>query len=321
MTRTDIHRPSVIDPEDYEFVAMECVPSAFDGDIEACYAQQEARQRIRAHMAHTGGAYSHHQHGGNCMVCGCANMIYSCLFYHEKTNTYIRTGQDCAEKMDMGDPAAFNIFRSAVLDWREAKAGQRKAVAVLTEKGLIRAWEIRSDYEKHWDDRKPLVDVIDDLYKAGRLDTPEHIQALRDLREYDLRWQAASTIYDIVGKLIKYGSISDKAMDFLRTLIDRHDRAPQIAAEREAERAGAANCPTGRTVVTGTVLKVEEHESSFGVTLKMTVKAKEGFIVWVSVPAGMSVERGSEVRFKATLTPSDRDPKFGFGKVPKAVTA
>jgi hypothetical protein len=47
--------------------------------------------------------------------------------------------------------------------------------------------------------------------------------------------------------------------------------------------------------------------------------ALQGFIVWVTMPSGMSADRGDKVAFKATLTPSDNDPKFAFGKRPSTV--
>jgi hypothetical protein len=52
---------------------------------------------------------------------------------------------------------------------------------------------------------------------------------------------------------------------------------------------------------------------------KMTVKADEGFIVSVTMPSGMTAQHGDKVAFKATLTPSDNDPKFAFGKRPTMV--
>jgi hypothetical protein len=135
----------------------------------------------------------------------------------------------------------------------------------------------------------------------------------------DARWSDAFVISDIVGKLIKYGSISDAQVNLLRIKVQRHDnyeaRQQKFAAEREA----AAPCPKGRVKVSGTVLKVAAYDSQFGTTMKMTVKAQEGFVVFVSVPSSIPVpERGSAVNFVATITPSDNDPKFGFGKRPVA---
>ncbi len=45
----------------------------------------------------------------------------------------------------------------------------------------------------------------------------------------------------------------------------------------------------------------------------MTVTKQEDGETWTEQ---ISIERGDRVRFTATLTPSDRDPKFGFYKRP-----
>ncbi|MCP4994759.1 MAG: hypothetical protein GY934_13410 [Gammaproteobacteria bacterium] len=67
--RRDIHRPSAINVEDYEFVALECIKIEFFGDCEL------------ARRERTGGKWSSHAHGGNCHICG-AWMGYSVAFYH-----------------------------------------------------------------------------------------------------------------------------------------------------------------------------------------------------------------------------------------------
>jgi hypothetical protein len=51
----------------------------------------------------------------------------------------------------------------------------------------------------------------------------------------------------------------------------------------------------------------------------MTVKSKEGWLCWGSVPTGVTVEKDCKVVFIATLTPSEDDPKFGFFKCPKLI--
>jgi hypothetical protein len=37
-------------------------------------------------------------------------------------------------------------------------------------------------------------------------------------------------------------------------------------------------------------------------------------MVWCTVPSGATAEKGSTIKFTVTLTPSDTDKKFGFGK-------
>jgi hypothetical protein len=53
--RPDVHRPSEIVPNDYEFVACEHVRGE---DFDNALFGQSERQRIHAHMTRTGGHYS-----------------------------------------------------------------------------------------------------------------------------------------------------------------------------------------------------------------------------------------------------------------------
>ncbi|MFZ0708717.1 MAG: hypothetical protein WAM53_01625, partial [Terrimicrobiaceae bacterium] len=163
--RTDIHRPSAIIPADYEFVACELVPGPFGAPM----ALLPERERIRKHMEATGGTYSRHEHGGNCHICGSVNLIYSLLYYHAKSNSYIRMGDDCAQKLEFGGTRELNIFRKAVREEMEIAKGKGKAQRILTESGLDRAWAI--------------FESTTAGYEEG-------------------------IIRDIVGKLVKYGSIS-----------------------------------------------------------------------------------------------------------------
>src|SRR5882672_4280684 len=99
MARNDIHRPSQIEHLDYEFVCNEVIKMEGLGD--AIFMMDE-RKRKAAHFARTGGKYADHEHGGNCHVCGAA-AIYTVLFYHSKSNSYVRTGGDCADKLGYGE--------------------------------------------------------------------------------------------------------------------------------------------------------------------------------------------------------------------------
>ena len=78
--RTDVHAPSRINPEDYEWVGIEYKKQ--DGDpLGDAMELKWMREQIERHMKKTGGDYSNHEHGGNCHVCG-AHCIYTVLFYH-----------------------------------------------------------------------------------------------------------------------------------------------------------------------------------------------------------------------------------------------
>lgn len=112
-------------------------------------------------------------------------------------------------------------------------------------------------------------------------------------------------ILDLRAKLREYGSLSAKQVAAVRTSLDR-----------VAKESIAIDCPSGRVTVRGEVVSVKSVESQYGITLKMLVRAVEGFKVWCTVPRGLAVDRGGAVAIVVTLEPSADDPKFGFGKRP-----
>ena len=99
----------------------------------------------------------------------------------------------------------------------------------------------------------------------------------------------------------------------------------QIKAQWAEEKAKAQDVPTGTVRIWGEVLKVDLKETRFGEVLKMTVKDhRNGFVVWGSVPSiyddegvAVFVGKGDHISFTATVTPSDKDAKFGFFKRPR----
>lgn len=283
--RQDTHRPSAIIPDEYEYVAQEVMRLDSPGD---CWILLEERKRIEAHIRRTGGSYSGHAHGGNCMVCGNATAIYTVLFYHAKTNTYVRTGQDCAIKMGMGGSEAdFSAFRAGIKDHLAAVAGKKKAAALLAQWGIFEAVQAAL---------------------AG------------DQNLFEER-----TITDLHSKLVTYGYLTEKQQAFLLKLLEQIPTRAVRQQERDAERAAAEPAPTGRAVITGVVLKTKAYENVQAPwltgPLKMTVKDDRGFIVWGTVP--LNIEdydnqsiKGRRISFRATIVPSKDDPKFAFFKRP-----
>lgn len=283
MNRTDIHRPSVIKVDEYEYVGQEYIKIECPGD---CIALMAMRKHIQEHMARTGGTYSTHAHGGNCHICGNVNAMYTILFRHLPTNVYVRAGVECADKLGWGGD---DSFRRNVEDYRKNVAGKKKAQTILADMSASLAW---------------------DIY----------------LKPFDAKTRDEAKITDMVSNLVKYGSfVSEKQKGFFSQLVARQitpvhgpskptqdERAAQWAAEKEA----AAPCPSGRVTVAGKVVKTRDEESQFGFRVKMLVKAEAGYMVWVTAPSAYTIERGDKVVFTATLTPSNDDPKFGFGSRP-----
>jgi hypothetical protein len=293
--RTDVYRPSVINPADFEFVAMGYTgPTA--GDIE--YVRSE-RKRFADHMARTGGKFAHiERESGGCDICGAAN-LYSARFYNRVTNEYITTGLDCAAKLDLGDAILFRDAKKKIAAGVEAATGKAKAQRILGEAGLSAAWPIYvADY--------------DTLPKDWR---------------GDVLW-ADRTIRDIVGKLVTWGSISEKQVEFLRGLLAKiperdAEKAAKTAArvEKDANRKPLPDV-AGRTQITGTVLTTKTHYApSFYYgggereVLKMLVEHADGWKVYGSVPSELhdvADLKGKTVTFFARIERSKDDDKFGF---------
>lgn len=308
--RSDIHRPSAIVPEDYEYVAQEYAKVEYSGIADFLLSE---RAVIEAHRKRTGGTYSGHEHGGNCMVCGAA-AIYTVLFYHSKTNSYVRMGQDCARKCEIGDPKLFEAFKKYVHDALERKAGKAKAEAILKEKGLEAAWTLFLTW------CETLEKATDKCVNCG-FDNRFH---RRDCPWYEGTEEAR--ISDIVGRLVKYGSVSEKQVDFVKSMLNRISTRAERAAKIAAERAAALDCPAGRIQIEGQVLTVKTVPTDFGNIQKMLVKHVVGWTVWGTVPNSISVidepggqrliGHGDRVKFVATVEVSKEDPKHGFFKRP-----
>ena len=113
--------------------------------------------------------------------------------------------------------------------------------------------------------------------------------------------------------------MSDKQFGFLRTLLERIDGWDAEQARRKAEDEAAEPAPTGRVVVSGEVLATKSVESDYGTQSKVLVKADAGWKLWCTNPNYGALQRGDKVTLKVTVTPSNDDPKFAYGKRPTVV--
>ncbi len=180
--RTDEHRPSAIEPVDYELVNFTYAGSDPFMMMEAGME----RGLFTAHMKRTGGRFSGHEHAGGCDICG-AYYSYGANFYHSKSNTYIGIGWICAEKLGMSDRGTeFRSWKKRIQDGGSVRAGKAKAAATVEELGL-----------------SEIADIIATDYN----DVPER-----------LTW-AYSTLSDMYSKLVRYGTWSEKQVTFARNLV------------------------------------------------------------------------------------------------------
>ena len=296
--RTDIHRPSAIDPMQYEFVC------AFtnDHDMGAVLENAFQRELFRKHRERTGGRFSGHDHGGSCHVCG-AHAINLATFYHADSNSYIQTGFDCAEKMDAGDPVLFRKIKDERTAFLHARAGKMKAIGTLEAHGLLEQVDILfGDFLKPREDH-------------AKFELPE-LPSWLEKRA----WRDMEIAGDILRKLVQYGDLSEKQWKFFEVLLTRILTVEEKAKEIEAKQATELRIPApeGRNTVEGIVVSKKWSDTAFVPCYKMVVKDPRGFAVWLTVPNIIEedVEVGDVVKFDAKLARSDRDESFAFGSRP-----
>lgn len=123
---------------------------------------------------------------------------------------------------------------------------------------------------------------------------------------------------DIAGKLARYGSISERQVEFLYKLKKQRD---DRAAEKAAEPVPTAPAPQGRVEVEVELLGSRRDETAFGTTTKLLCRVVETAAkVWFTQPMGWACpEKGDRAVIRANWERSERDQFFGFGGRPHFV--
>jgi hypothetical protein len=205
MARTDIHRPSVINPAEYNFVAYDYYGS-YGGFI-----METERNRFQAHRAKTGGKWSDHEHGGTCHVCG-ARAAYVVKYHHVPTNTYIQTGEDCAVKMDLSGTLGMQLFRKDIQFNTKAVKARVKAEEFCAASGLSAAWEIytANDKSAFKNEEGIICDVIYKLVRYGDISVNQVASIEKLLEQIELRGQrmAERAALDAASKHV--GKVGDR---------------------------------------------------------------------------------------------------------------
>jgi hypothetical protein len=283
MKRSDVHAASSpqFDPEAYVYMGV------FDNHEH--WGDHAARREAVSRLVDAG---YHFGPGGSsqCGHCG-ARIRYGALMVRADVAEFIFVGEDClSNRFEELTKAEFQALRKAGKLNRERATRKEQAEAIFAA--------------NPWLSEIPTYggDFLDSLY--------ERAQAGKELSE----------------RQIEAGQVA---------LQRAKDWAVKDQAKAEADAvliAQGVQAPEGKVTVTGEVVSVKWHENDFGGALKMVVKSDEGWKVWVTVPKALQgtsalvsggewkftedVAPGQRVEFVATLTRSDRDPLFAFGKRP-----
>lgn len=303
-TRTDIHRPSLegFNPQDYtlfgvyhlvkkmkvidsvEFVPpsiwiehSHMEPSPFAIETEALESHGWSTDII----TNANGKERDSVHARQCAHCG-QRLKYGALLTNDSEKSLIVIGEDCL----------WNRFQ-------EVTAAQFKQ---LREDAKAKAAATRSL------DRKNTALKENPGLAAG----------------YD---STNSFVQDVMRRFDRKGEITERQLAAVLKVVKQDAERAERKAQWVEEAKDAADAPTGKVTVTGEILSVKTQETMYGSSLKMIVKTEAGWKLWVTVPTSILSYRlssvgggdnlpGKTVTLTATVTPSDRDPKFAFGKRP-----
>lgn len=125
-------------------------------------------------------------------------------------------------------------------------------------------------------------------------------------------------VEDIRFRLISRGEISEKQIALVFKIARQENERAERRAAQEAEAAALAasgvRVPSGRGPVEGVILSVRADDGAYGFQMKVLVQSDEGWKVWGTLPRSLwdDAAVGSRIAFKATISPSDDDPVFGF---------
>lgn len=288
MTRSDIHRPAEIDPENYNYVDSYDLGTGVDADPRDRRAFHNDVKRLEAQ----GKRVADHLDSGwryTCGTCGQVGLRYVALVEHDTTGEFMVVGGTCIE-------TTFETAR-ADLDRLQAAAAQARKDAKL----LIGFNELLASHAEIAE--APLL--IERAYTQ--------VEGGQYWHERHRKSWAASTLKDIMAKARKYGGdISDKQVSFAARLVAELIEAEAITAERDAQRAeekaAEVNAPIGeigeRRDFTGEVIWAKDVPNEFdpygGDKTIMGIRTPEGVVKWFASKL-IEVERGDTISFKATV--------------------
>ena len=132
-----------------------------------------------------------------------------------------------------------------------------------------------------------------------------------------------SFVQDVMRRFDRKGEITERQLAAVLKTIERDAERAEREAVWATEAELAADAPTGKVTVTGEIISTKWQESMYGSTHKMILKTETGWKLYVTVPSSVYDSSdsslpitGKHVTLTATVTPSDDDPKFAFGKRP-----
>jgi len=129
--------------------------------------------------------------------------------------------------------------------------------------------------------------------------------------------QSGNDYLDNIAAIARLEIVPRQYDGYAASILASYERYLADEAARKVQAQDATPAPTGRQVVTGTILSIKEKWSEWGRQLKMTLKTTGGWKLYCTLPASIdTAERGDVVRLTVTVKPSRDDKLFAFGSRP-----
>ena len=274
--RTDIHRPSSEHFDPENYSFHACF---YLGENRT--PEELANYRKTIELLESQG-FKRFGNVNNCAHCG-ARISYLAVMINRASGEFLHIGETCLS----------NRFELTKNEFKHLRESQR----------LNRERATRAERAAKFLDENPAVRELVEFAKSDS----ENLYA-------------AGFLTSLLFQFERDGFLSEKQVNAIRPAIERERKSRQISQERETARLQLLNegvqAPEGRITFEGTVLGFKVQESDFGSVEKVILKSAAGWSVYVTMPANISANKGDVIRLTATLTPSQDDPLFAFGKRP-----
>jgi hypothetical protein len=220
---------------------------------------------------------------GRCDHCG-ARHAWGSVFHHKPTDTFVAVGHTCAATI-------FDLPDIATKKRRDAERQAAKAREAI----------------KHLERARDFVQM------AG-------LRCMECVAYHCGNSWVRGRVNDMWHKLVKYGSLSEKQIEFAEKLIGEA-KNPKPRNDEDEEPKPTKVAPRGRVDFSGEVLCLKLKDYGYGEQLKMLARSSDGgWKLWVTCPSSLLADetplKGKVVRMTVTVEPSDRDEYFAFGKRP-----
>lgn len=278
--REDVHRPTVFQPEDYDFSHT----GTFSSDEFLADVRREDAAMMKL-LRGEGWVWADSHLSGKCDHCGSAIVHYA-VMRHEPSHKLIHIGETCLNgRFEMAN-ASFDSWRKLRVGKAARDAKAERLANLLAAHPELEALSFYAVQSPSWDGNGPddfLISIANRMWGKAEL-TEKQIDAAK------------------------------------RALARKAEREAKREAEAEALKDLAPLQPGRRTITGEVIhTKWVDSHFGYGSSgsLKGLIRDADGYKFWGTLPTAWEGEKGDTITITATIEPKDGEPTFAFYKRPR----